>query len=181
MIRPIGRLLAVAIPLFWAWGATAGAPVPIDEDGRYQHTRCVVLASLTGPDDLEALADELDVLRDLDLSAVMVLVTARGPWTHRSPPVPALQDRLRHHADALWFEWRGDQPPAPWMADLGRPVRSVLAEAAYWQDRGYRLVPFPGNNVSLAGAATPSRVEKSTPPAMNENDTGSSSGLRFHW
>lgn len=180
MNRRSSRLMAAATILWWTSCAAAAQSGVEEEDGRYQHTRCVVLASLTGPDDLQSLADELDVLRSLDLSAVVVLLTSDGPWVHRSPPVPALRSRLRHHAEALWFEWRGDQPPAPWLAEMGRPVRSVLAEAAYWQDRGYRLVPFSGDTIGAAETETTSRGEKGSPPA-NENDTGSSSGLRFHW
>lgn len=164
--------ICVAMLLAWSAGNSWGAEPPSsDASSRYGHTRCVVLAHVSGPEQLGPLAEEIEYLRVLGAPEIVVVIAGVFDWPNLDGTSAQAAQRLRRSADQVLPEWRtvGEHPQ--WLAAFDPPVPSALLEAAYWQDRGYRLLPYQFR--SRSKPAPPLRAPAEPAPGEPR--------LRFSW
>lgn len=164
--------ISVTMLLAWSAGSSWGAELSnSDAHSDYGYTRCVVLAHISGPEGLVPLAEEIEHLRKLGAPKIVVLIAGVSHWPGLDGTSAQAAQRLRRSADQVLPEWRAAGEKPQWLATFGPPVASALMETAYWQDRGYRLIPY--GSIHRANPAPPSRaVSKS---ASDEQR------LRFSW
>lgn len=152
-------LLASVLPA--AVGADHDASTPLD---RYTHTRCIVLAVIPEPEGLSALSEEVGRLRALGAPEIVVVIAGATRWPESDSVHINGAPALRNSADQVLLEWRAPGPVSAWIAELGSTVPSALLEAAFWQDRGYRLLPY-APQTSLLPPPAPADAAEGTPGA----------------
>lgn len=157
-----------------AGGAGAAvAPSAPDAQARYGHTRCVLLARLNAPSELVPLATEVLRLRELGAPEIVVVIAGSGQWDGLSDEAQDALLRLKAETQQVRAEWNTAQDEPAWLRRLGEPVPSALLEAAYWQDRGYRLLPYGAPGARAA-------PKPPVPASQNERQTDKRK-LRFSW
>lgn len=168
IIVQIGIAMLLACGAGTSWGeeaSNASAPA------RYQHTRCVVLAYIPGPEQLAPLADEIEYLRELGAPDIVVVLAGASHWPGLDDNSARAARRLLRSADKVLPEWRTGREKPSWLSNFDPPVPSALMETAYWQDQGYRLLPY-----EYRGQATPSPSSHEPPAPASDK-----SRLRFSW
>lgn len=167
----IGMAVMLACAAGGGWGGERTDP---DNAARYGHTRCVVLARLGGQEQLAVLADEIEQLRRLGAPEIVVVIAGISVWPDLDDTARQAAQRLRRNADRVLPEWRATRKQPRWLDALGPAVPSALLETAYWQDRGYRLLPYEPRN-------RPAAQPRTQDPASADPASTSKPRLRFSW
>lgn len=167
----VGVAFLIAFAAAGSWGSDRAGP---QGSARYSHTRCIILARLAGPYGLAELNQEVRYLRSLGAPEIVVVIAGISDWQDINDSGRRAAEQLRQSADRVLPEWRSGRAPPKWLDALGTPVPSALMESAYWQDRGYRLLPYEPRDPEAAPHPTQA-------PAPTESGTSSEPRLRFSW
>lgn len=163
-------MVATALP---CGPGTAIAQTTPDSQDRYKHARCVLVADLRAASELVSLAAEVRRLRELGAPEIVVIVAGTGDWDGLSDEAADAARRLKADAVEVRPEWRNSGESPAWLRKLGTAVPSALLEAAYWQDRGYGLLPYRAPGQSLSAQPYDRSPESA--------DDSTKRKLRFSW